>query len=62
MVKNTSTSEGDLRDMGSMPGLGRFPGKGHGKAFHYSCLENSTDRGSWWAIVHRVAKSRTGLK
>ena len=39
--------------------LGRFPGRGHGNPLQYSCLENSMDRGAWWAIVQRVAKSQT---
>ena len=56
-MKNTSASEGDIRDMGLIPGLGRSPAKGHGKPFHYSCLTNPMDRGAWWAIVHRVAES-----
>ena len=33
-----------------------------GMALHYSCLENSMDRGAWWATVHGVAKSRTRLR
>ena len=45
-------------DPGSIPGLGRFPGKGNGYPLHYSCLENSMDREAWWATVHRVAKSQ----
>ena len=45
----------DIRDMGSIPGLGRSPGEGHGNLFQYSCLENPMDRGAWWATVHRVA-------
>ena len=44
-------------DMGSIPGLGRSPGQGNGNPLQYSCLENSMDRGAWWAAVHRVAKS-----
>ena len=48
-------------DLGSIPGLGRFPGEGNGNPLQYSCLENPTDGGAWWAIVHRVAKSRTPL-
>ena len=48
-------------DLGSIPGLGRSPGGGHGNPLRYSCLENSMDRGAWWATVHRVAKSRTRL-
>ena len=49
------------RDVGSIPGLGRSPGEGNGNPLQYSCLENSMDRGAWWATVHRVAKSRTQL-
>ena len=44
---------GDARNMGSIPGLGRFPGRGHGNPLQYSCLENPTDRGAWWATAHR---------
>ena len=43
------------------PGLGRSPGEGNGNPLQYSCLENSKDRGAWWAAVHRVGKSQTGL-
>ena len=56
MVKNLSASVGDIRDMGSISGSGRFPGGGHGNPLHYSCLENPMDRG-WQAIIHRVAQS-----
>ena len=38
------------------------PGGGHGNPLQYSCLENPMDRGTWWATVHRVAKSRSLLK
>ena len=51
-----------VRDVGSIPGLGRFPGGGHGNPLQYSCLENPMDRGAWWATVHGVAKSQTRLK
>ena len=44
-------------DLGSTPGLGRSPGEGNGYPLQYSCLENSMDRGAWWATVHGVAKS-----
>ena len=54
MVKASAYNAGDL---GSIPGLGRSSGEGNGNPFQYSCLENSTDRGAWWAIVHGVAKS-----
>ena len=62
MVKNWPANTWDLRDVGSIPGLGRSPGGGHSNPFQYSCLENSMDRGAWWARVHRVAKSRTWQK
>ena len=41
MEKNLPANTGDIRDMGSIPGLGRSPGGGHGNAPQYSCLENS---------------------
>ena len=61
MVKNMSANAGDIRDMGSIPGLGRSPGGGHGNPLQYSCLENPMDRGAWRATVHRLAKSQTLL-
>ena len=57
-MQETTCNVGD-GDMGSVPGLGRFPGEGDGNLLQYSCLENSMDGGAWWAIVHAVAKSRT---
>ena len=62
VVKNLPTSAGDIRDMASVPGLGRSSGGGHGNPLQYSCLENPMDRGAWLATVHRVAKSQTQLK
>ena len=47
----------DEGDVGSVPGLGRSPGEGNGNPLQDSCLENSKDRGTWWATVHGVAKS-----
>jgi len=41
--------------------LGRSPGGGHGNPLQYSCLENPMNRGAWWAAVHSVTKSLTGL-
>ena len=54
-VKNLPANEGDIRDVGSIPGSGRFPGEGHDNSVQYSCLENSMDRGAWRATLHRVA-------
>ena len=48
-------------DLGSIRGLGRSPGGGHGNPLQYSSLENPMDRGAWQAAVHRVAKSQTHL-
>ena len=50
--------------MGLIPGSGRSPGGGNGNSCHYSwnSLENSMDRGAWWATVHGVTKSQTRLK
>ena len=56
MVKNPPPSAGDIRDVGSVLGLGRSSGGGHGNPLQYSCLENLMDRGAWWATVHRIAK------
>ena len=61
MLKILSTNVGDGRDAGSIPGLGRPPGEGHGNPLQYSCLENSMDRGAWWATVLGVAQSWTPL-
>ena len=44
VVKNPPASAGDVRDAGSVPGLGRFPGGGHDNPLQYSCLENPMDR------------------
>ena len=52
----------DITDAALIPGLGRSPGGGHDNPLQYSCLENPTARGAWWATVHRVAKSGTQLK
>ena len=59
MVKNPLVN---ARDTGSIPESGRSLGGGHGSPLQYSCLENSMDRGAWWATVHRVAQSQTRLK
>ena len=61
MVKNSPANAGDIRDLGSMPRLGRSPGGGYGDPLQYSCLENPMDRGAWWATVHAVTKSQISL-
>ena len=62
MVKNPPANAGDIRDTGSIPGLGRSPRGGNGNPLQYSCLENSMDRGAWWATAHGVTKSQTRLR
>ena len=54
VVKNLPANTGD---MGSIPGLGRSPGKGNGNSLQYSCLGNAMDRGTWRATVHEVTDS-----
>ena len=49
----------NVGDLGLIPGLGRFPGGGHGNPLQCSCLENPMDRESWWATVLGVTKSQT---
>ena len=62
VVKNPPADAGDIRDVGSIPGLGRSPGGGYHNLFQYSCLENPMERGDWQAMAHSVAKSQTRLK
>ena len=59
MIKNPPANAGQVRDVGSIPGLGRSPGEGRGNPVQYSCLENPVDRGTWQATVHSVAQSQT---
>ena len=56
MVKNLLANAGDA---GLIPGFGRSPGVGNGNPLQHSGLENSKDRGTWWATVHGVAESWT---
>ena len=55
-VKNPLANTGEAGDSGLIPVLGRPPGVGNGNPFQYSCLENSMDRGAWWATLHGVAE------
>ena len=59
VVKDPPANARDLKNMGSIPGLGRSPGAGHGNPLQYSCLENPMDRGAWRAVVHGVAELDT---
>ena len=68
-VENTTTgflsgsvgkeSTCSARDLGSIPGLGRSPGGGHGNPLQYSCLENPKDRGAWRPAIYGVTESQT---
>ena len=53
-MQETACNTGDV---GSIPGLGRSPGKGNVNLFHYSCLDNFMDRRAWWATIHGFAKA-----
>ena len=53
---DSKESAGNAGDLGLTSGSGRFPGEGNGNPLQYSCLENSMDRGTWWATVSGVAK------
>ena len=61
VVRNLPANTGHSRDMGLIPGLGRFPGGGNGNPTPTFFLENSVDGGAWWATVYGVAKSWTQL-
>ena len=62
MVKNLPANAVHVTDIGSILGLGRSPGRGHGVPLQNSCLEYPMDRGVWQATIHRVAQSQTQLK
>ena len=61
VVKHPPANAGGVREVGSIPGLGKTPGEGNGNTLLYFCLENPMDRGIWLAIVNRVSKSQTRL-
>ena len=58
LVKKSACNPGDT---GSTPGLGRYPGGGHGDPLQHSCLENSMDGGTWWEAVHGVTNTLTQM-
>ena len=59
MVKNPPVNAGGIRDVGSIPGLVRSPGGGHGNTLQWSCLENPMDRGARQAVIHGVIELDT---
>ena len=61
VVKNPPANAEDARDMGSIPRSERSPREGNGNWLQYSCLENSMDKGAWWATVYRVIRNWTQL-
>ena len=61
VVKNPPANEGQARNMGSIPGWGISLGVGNGKPLQDSCLENSMDRGAWWATAYGITKTQTRL-
>ena len=61
VVKDLPAKAGDIRDMSSIPGSGRYPGVGNDNPLHYSCLQNLMDRGAWWAI-QSMGSQRVGHK
>ena len=61
VIKNLPASAGDVRDVGSISGSGRFLGGGHSNPLQYSYLENPVDRGACQATVQKVARSRSDM-
>ena len=59
--KESAYNAGDTGDVGSILGLGGYPGGGNGNPLQFSCLKNPMDRGAWPATVHRVGESQTWL-
>ena len=61
VIKNPPINAGEAGVVGSIPGWGRSPERGNGNPLQYSCWENPTDRGAWWATVSGATKSQTQL-
>jgi len=63
VVKNLPANAGDPGELlWFNPWVGKTPGERNGNLLQYSCLENSMDRGAWWATIHGVTQSQTQLK
>ena len=58
---NGKESACNVGDPGLIPGSGRSPGEGNGNPLQDSCLENSMDRGAWWATVHEKESNTTEI-
>ena len=58
LVKKSTHDAGEL---GTIPGLGRFPGGGYGNPLQYSCLENPYGQNDWWNRALGISKSQTQL-
>ena len=61
MAQRVKASARNVGNPGLILGLGKSPGEGNGNPLQYSCLGNPKDRGTWWATVHGITKSRTQL-
>ena len=61
MVKNLPANVGNAGDTGSIPGSGRSPGGGNGNSLLYSCLDNPTDKGTWWA-TQSTGSQKSGIQ
>ena len=61
VAQDGKESARSAEDPGSITGSGRFPGEGNGNPVQHSCLENSMDRGAWWATVYGVTEGQTRL-
>ena len=57
--KESACTAGGAGEVGSFPGLGRFPGGGNGNPLQYSCWENPLEREAWMATVCGLAESET---
>ena len=57
-VKNPPANAGDTGDSDLIPGSGGSPREGNGAPLQYYLLKNLTDRGAWWAILHRVTNNQ----
>ena len=60
VVKNPPANVGDVRCRFD-PWVGKILWRREWQPLQYSCLDNPTDRGAWWAVVHGVTKSQTQL-